>query len=109
MPWHGSRGHTMGRAAIDRSPLPTHSHRFASTPSLVVGFVISTPPPPPVCRHTISLYANISSIRWDFNSSLVKGFITSAEGAGIKAFEMDPAHTSSMEMTNRLWDMMDSK
>jgi len=63
----------------------------------------------PRARHTISLYANISSIRWDFNSPLVKGFVTSAEGAGIKAFEMDPVQTSSFEMTNRLWDLIDSK
>jgi hypothetical protein len=42
----------------------------------------------PRARHTISLYANISSIRWDYSSPNVKGWITSAKGAGMKAFEM---------------------
>ena len=31
-------------------------------------------------RHTISLYANISSIRWDYSNSNVKGWVTSASG-----------------------------
>ena len=39
-------------------------------------------------RHAISLYANISSIRWDYSSSKVKGFITAASGSGIKSFEL---------------------
>lgn len=42
----------------------------------------------PPSRHTISLYANISSIRWDYTSPSVKGWVTSASGAGMKAFEM---------------------
>lgn len=60
----------------------------------------------PRARHTISLYANISSIRWDYNSDLVKGFITSAQGSGIQSFELDPAQHSSYFITNNLWDLM---
>mmetsp|Transcript_4699 Transcript_4699/g.14360 ORF Transcript_4699/g.14360 Transcript_4699/m.14360 type:complete len:201 (-) Transcript_4699:23-625(-) len=60
----------------------------------------------PRARHTISLYANISSIRWDFGTSNVKGFLASGGGSGIKAFEMDPAQQSGFEMTNRLWELM---
>ena len=78
----------------------------------------------------ISLYANISSIRWDYGSSLVKGFITSADGSGIKSFELVPAcfprpqdthvitpalpkrqdktQTSSFAIANQLWDLMDA-
>jgi len=43
------------------------------------------------------------------SSPKAKGFITSAEGAGIKAFEMDPAQSTNFEMTNQLWDLMDCK
>ena len=42
----------------------------------------------PRARHTISLYANISSIRWDYSAASVKGWVTSASGKGMKAFEM---------------------
>ena len=80
-------------------------------------------------RHTISLYANISSIRWDYSSPQVKGFITSAGGAGIKAFELvrlarrppprfarppgrlssqDKAQHSACAIANYLWELMDS-
>jgi hypothetical protein len=39
-------------------------------------------------RHTISLYANISSLRWDYSSENVKGWVTSASGNGLRAFEL---------------------
>ena len=42
----------------------------------------------PRARHMISLYANISSIRWDYGSENLKGFITSADGNGIRSFEL---------------------
>ena len=61
----------------------------------------------PRARHTISLFANISSIRWDYNSKLVKGFITSTDGAGMKAFEVDPEQYSRFDITNHLWTLMD--
>lgn len=68
-------------------------------------------------RHTISLYANISSIRWDYSSGLIKGWVTSsgrggggrsAAAAGMKAFEMDPQRHNEYAVTNYLWDLMDS-
>mmetsp|Transcript_39843 Transcript_39843/g.84962 ORF Transcript_39843/g.84962 Transcript_39843/m.84962 type:complete len:227 (-) Transcript_39843:118-798(-) len=62
----------------------------------------------PRARHTISLYANISSIRWDYSSDMIKGFITSVQGKGIKAFELDPTQHSSFNITNNLWELMDS-
>ncbi|KAL1495961.1 hypothetical protein AB1Y20_014602 [Prymnesium parvum] len=62
----------------------------------------------PRARHTISLYANISSIRWDYNSENVKGWITGASGSGLKAFELDPSKHSQYFITNCLWDLMDN-
>ena len=63
----------------------------------------------PRARHTISLYANISSIRWDFASPHIKGWITSSAGAGMKAFEMDAHHRhTDFAVTNYLWELMDA-
>ena len=60
-------------------------------------------------RHTISLYANISSIRWDFGSPAIKGWITSSSGNGMKAFEMDANHNhTDFAVTNYLWELMDA-
>ena len=61
----------------------------------------------PRLRHAISLYANISSIRWDYSSSKVKGFITSGTGSGIKSFELEPSQQSEFAVINSLWDLMD--
>ena len=62
----------------------------------------------PRARHTISLYANISAIRWDYSSDAVKGWLTSANGAGMKAFEMEPHRHTDFAVTNYLWDLMDA-
>ena len=63
----------------------------------------------PRARHTISLYANISSIRWDFGSPAIKGWITSSSGNGMKAFEMDANHNhTDFAVTNYLWELMDA-
>ena len=63
----------------------------------------------PRARHTISPYANISSIRWDFSSPAIKGWITSSSGAGMKAFEMDANHRhTEFAVTNYLWELMDA-
>ena len=62
----------------------------------------------PRARHAISLYANISSIRWDFSSNKVKGFITSAAGSGIKSFELEPSQQSECAVVNSLWDLMEA-
>ena len=63
----------------------------------------------PRLRHAISLYANISSIRWDYSSSSkVKGFITSGTGSGIKSFELEPSQQSEFAVINSLWDLMEA-
>ena len=62
----------------------------------------------PRARHTISLYANISSIRWDYNSALVKGFITSANGSNISSFELGPSQHTNFFTVNMLWGLRDA-
>lgn len=62
----------------------------------------------PRARHTISLYANISSIRWDYGSNSIKGWVTSASGGGMKAFEMEANRHTDFAVTNYLWDLMDA-
>ena len=62
----------------------------------------------PRARHTISLYANISSIRWDYAAPAVKGWVTSAAGGGMKAFEMEAHRHTDFQVTNYLWDLMDA-
>ena len=61
-------------------------------------------------RHTISLYANISAIRWDFATpEMIKGWITSSCGGGMKAFEMEANHRhTDFAVTNYLWELMDA-
>ena len=66
-------------------------------------------------RHTISLYANISSIRWDYSSAAIKGWVTAANGGGatgggggMKAFEMEPNRHTDFQVANYLWDLMDA-
>lgn len=59
-------------------------------------------------RHTISLYANISSIRWDYATPAVKGWVTSASGAGVRAFEFEQNKHTDFGVTNCLWDLMDA-
>lgn len=59
-------------------------------------------------RHAISLYANISNIRWDYqDESKVKGYMTStAAGGEVRGFELDPAQQSENFIVNYLWDKM---
>lgn len=59
-------------------------------------------------RHAISLYANISNIRWDYSDeSKVKGYMSGAGGTGgIRSFELDPATQSENFIVNYLWDKM---
>lgn len=59
-------------------------------------------------RHAISLYANISNIRWDYqDEAKVKGYITSTQAGGdIRSFELDPTRQSENFIINYLWDKM---
>lgn len=59
-------------------------------------------------RHAISLYANVSNIRWDYtDEAKVKGYITSSSATGtISSFELDPTSQSENFIVNYLWNKM---
>ena len=95
---------TRARARRDRGRVPRSRLEAIERANRVRGGVEV-----PRARHTISLYANISSIRWDFSSPAIKGWVTSSSGAGMKAFEMEANHKhTEFAITNYLWDLMDN-
>jgi hypothetical protein len=57
----------------------------------------------PLIKHALGLYANITSLRWDYSVDTVKGNITKSDD--VIAFDF-PATASSFEVANKLWDMM---
>ena len=64
-------------------------------------------------KHTISLYANISSIKWDYTSDNVKGWLTTASSASraatMRAFEMEHNSTNTdYAIANTLWELMET-
>ena len=62
----------------------------------------------PRVKYALSLYANISNIVWDYSSENVKGMITSPVGEPTKSFNIDPGTATNFDITNQLWDLMDS-
>ena len=61
----------------------------------------------PRVKYALSLYGNISNIVWDYGSENVKGMITSTDGSPTKMFNIDATNTSSYEITNKIWDLID--
>jgi len=60
----------------------------------------------PRVQHSVSLYATISGIRWDYSSEdKVCGVVNTANE--VRAFELDPKTTSKYDITQSLWDMID--
>ena len=57
-------------------------------------------------RHSISLYANISHIRWDTTASNVTGCVMPPEGGPMKAFDIDAKRATDFQVANRLWDLI---
>jgi hypothetical protein len=62
----------------------------------------------PRVKYALSLYANISNIVWDYSAENVKGMITSPVGEPTKSFDIDPSSATNFDITNQLWDLMDS-
>jgi len=76
------------------------------------------------CRHTISLYASITGIKWDYNNHNIAGceslrvllallrriVLCSAdimpEGGAVKSFSIKKGAVSDFELANTLWDMI---
>merc|ERR1712169_34901 len=60
----------------------------------------------PKIKHALSLYANISCIRWDFNSTdRVKGYISVAGNGAVRPFDLDKHQMSEYEISNYLWNL----
>ena len=63
----------------------------------------------PRVKYALSLYANISNIVWDYSEvENIKGMITSPTGEPTKSFNIDPCSATNFDITNQLWDLMDS-
>ena len=61
----------------------------------------------PHVKHSISLYANVSGIRWDYESPAIEGVI-SLEGKeeDSATFKLDPKINSEYFTANYLWDLI---
>lgn len=57
----------------------------------------------PLIKHALGLYANITSLRWDYSSESIKGHV--ARDDDVREFEF-PANASRAQVANKLWDMM---
>ena len=58
----------------------------------------------PKIKYALSLYANISNIRWDFNTiDRVKGYI--AAGGTVRPFDLDKRQLKPYEVANFLWEL----
>jgi hypothetical protein len=57
-------------------------------------------------QHSISLYATISGIRWDYTKEdVIAGVVNTS--SDVRSFELDPRKLSRYEITQKLWEMID--
>jgi hypothetical protein len=60
----------------------------------------------PKIKHALNLYANISNIRWDFNTiDRVKGYIAVPDEGAVRPFDLDKRQLKPYEVANYLWDL----
>lgn len=55
------------------------------------------------------LYHQLTGIKWDFNSPMIKGVMTRSKFNDIIDFEIDPADKSDYDVSNMLWDLMEGE
>ena len=58
----------------------------------------------PRVRYALSLYYNMTKIRWDFNCPTVKGYVSSEKA--LRKFNIDQTKQSEFDTINLLWDMI---
>uniref|UniRef100_A0A7S4K4J3 Kinetochore protein Spc24 n=1 Tax=Paramoeba aestuarina TaxID=180227 RepID=A0A7S4K4J3_9EUKA len=58
----------------------------------------------PKVKNELTLFVNISNIKWDFDSQRVRGYITGPKD--VKKFDIDPKKCSEFETANLLWDLI---
>lgn len=65
----------------------------------------------PRVLHALSLYANITGIRWkyedDENSHLIRGFVSLPSKDEVREFSLDCNKESTFKVANTIWDMID--
>ncbi|KAL6061054.1 hypothetical protein QOT17_013110 [Balamuthia mandrillaris] len=59
----------------------------------------------PRVRHLLSLYDQITKLRWDYDSKHIKGFVSLPND--LRPFDIDPAKHSRQAIADHLWDLMD--
>ena len=47
-----------------------------------------------------------TSLKWDFSSDKVKGYVVKADLQELRPFEIDPAGRSQVEVADELWATM---
>ena len=62
----------------------------------------------PRVQHSISLYATISGIRWDYSKEERVAGVVNSGGGSVAAFDIDPKTTNRFDITQQLWDMIDA-
>ena len=57
----------------------------------------------PLIKHALGLYANITNLRWKYESDTVRGYITKKDD--VVNFEF-PKDASAFDVCNQLWAIM---
>ena len=67
-------------------------------------------------KHAISLYANVTSIKFDYsgdeateNPTVLSGTVSVPETATVERFHYDRERVSDFDIANGLWNIMDGK
>jgi hypothetical protein len=62
----------------------------------------------PKASHSLSLYTNITGIRWDYSDpSLLAGVINTNHD--VREFEIDPSTMTKCEIADALWELLDTR
>ena len=62
----------------------------------------------PRVQHSISLYATISGIRWDYSKDETIAGVVNTDFE-VREFELDPKTMTRYEITESLWEMIDPR
>ena len=60
-------------------------------------------------RNVFLLYHELTKIKWDYDSPLIKGVMTRLKFNDVIDFEIDPANNSEYDVANTLWDLMEGE
>ncbi len=57
-------------------------------------------------RAVLNVYKLGTSLQWDLNSDMVKGYVVKADKQELRPFEIDPTSRSRVELADELWATM---